>query len=357
VGAQPATLFDDIQPVAAPMPTTRYQGSKRKLLDWLWSIVQTLDFDTVLDAFSGTASVGYMLKSQGKRVTCNDLLHSNHQVAVALVENDRSPLPDHVADRLLTAAPSDRRTFIADTFRDIYFTDDENAWLDRLRHNIVGMEDRFHRATAWYALFQAAIAKRPYNLFHRRNLYMRTADVTRSFGNKRTWDKPFDEHWRHFVRRANAALIDTNKSCTCVCGDAADAAGHFDCVYIDPPYLNRRGVGVDYEQFYHFLEGILDYDAWSERIDWKSKHRRLVPRPTPWTDPRRIHGAFERLFERFATATIVVSYRSDGIPSIEELQSMLARFKRRVDVHERARYQYALSTNRSSAEVVLIGRS
>jgi adenine-specific DNA-methyltransferase len=247
VGAQPATLFDDIQPVAAPMPTTRYQGSKRKLLDWLWSIVQTLDFDTVLDAFSGTASVGYMLKSQGKRVTCNDLLHSNHQVAVALVENDRSPLPDHVADRLLTAAPSDRRTFIADTFRDIYFTDDENAWLDRLRHNIVGMEDRFHRATAWYALFQAAIAKRPYNLFHRRNLYMRTADVTRSFGNKRTWDKPFDEHWRHFVRRANAALIDTNKSCTCVCGDAADAAGRLRAVL---PFSGgnprlRRLVGAD----------------------------------------------------------------------------------------------------------------
>ena len=339
------------------MPATRYQGSKRKLLDWLWSILHDLEFETALDAFSGTASVGYLLKTQGKRVTCNDLLRANEQVAIALVENDRTPLPDAEADRLLNTRSASCPSFIAETFSDIYFTDAENAWLDAMQAQIAAVGNRFHRAVAWYALFQAAIAKRPYNLFHRRNLYMRTADVERSFGNKRTWDRPFAEHWRAYVDQANAALIDGGGSCTCVRGDAAEVECAFDLVYIDPPYVNGRGVGVDYAHFYHFLEGLLDYENWSMRIDWRSKHRRMQVEPSAWTDPKRIGGAFERLFERFADAVIVVSYRSDGTPSIDELRALLARFKPRVEVFERARYQYALSTNRSSGEVVLVGRS
>ncbi len=51
---------------------------------------------------------------------------------------------------------------------------------------------KIKKAMFLWALFQSCISKRPYNLFHRKNLYVRTADVKRNFGNKTTWDKPFE---------------------------------------------------------------------------------------------------------------------------------------------------------------------
>lgn len=336
-------------------PATRYQGSKRKLCPWIMQRLAELSFDTVLDAFGGTGSVAYALKAAGKRVTYNDLLRANCEIGIALIENDATRLRPATCARILR---TDRRrrypAFIARTFRGIYFTDAENAWLDRTRTHIAAVADRHERALAWYSLFQAALAKRPFNLFHRRNLYLRTADVPRSFGNKRTWDRPFPEHFRAFAAAANAAVIDGGGTCRAVCGDACAVEGHFDLVYIDPPYVNSRGIGVDYAHFYHFLEGLVDYDAWAERIDFATRHRRMRAAPNPWTHARTVAGAFETLFDRFSNSQLAVSYRSDGVPTIAALAALLRRHKRRVRVHDLDRYQYVLSTRRTSREVLLI---
>src|SRR5262245_8778907 len=80
-------------------PSTRYQGSKRKLLSWIWEHVRDLRFHSVLDLFSGTASVSYLFKSQGKAVTANDSLQSNREIAVALVENSGVQLTEHAIAR------------------------------------------------------------------------------------------------------------------------------------------------------------------------------------------------------------------------------------------------------------------
>lgn len=340
------------------IPPTRYQGSKRRFGGWLWSKMAPLDFETVLDAFGGTGSMAYTFKSAGKRVTYNDILRSNEQIAIALIENDRTRMSETRVKQIVGAegdgaARRSKSTFIADTFRGIYFTDDENHWLDRVQGRIRGLPDRHERAIGWYALFQSALAKRPYNLFHRRNLYMRTASVKRSFGNKRTWDRPFEEHFVRFIRGANDAVIDGPGSCTVIRGDALAVPGEFDLVYIDPPYVSGRGVGVDYAHFYHFLEGILDYDNWAARIDWSSPHRRLLPAASPWIDARKIASAFEALFDRYKRSTLAISYRSDGIPSIAEMVHTLRRAGRKPEVLRHAPRPYALSTNRSSKEVLI----
>ncbi len=345
-------LFD--HPV---MPQTRFQGSKRKLADWILQNLSGLEFDTVLDAFGGTGSISHAFKRAGKSVTYNDRLRFNHLIGLALIENaGRTLSPDEV-ERVV--ARDDGRTyddFIERTFHDIYFTDDENRWLDAAVANIDRLEDPYARAIAFFALFQAALAKRPYNLFHRRNLYMRNADVKRSFGNKKTWDTPFEDHFRKFVAEANQAVFDNGKPCRSTAADCQAIEGAFDLVYIDTPYMNARGVGVSYRDFYHFLEGLTDCAHWSERIDWSSKHLRLTPEPDVWSSPDQVEAAFDALFERFAGSILAVSYRSDGIPSIATLKRSLARHKGRVDVQFHDRYQYALSTNRKSREVLLIGR-
>jgi len=208
---------------------------------------------------------------------------------------------------------------------------------------------------AWFAIFQAAMAKRPYNLFHRANLYMRTADVRRGFGNKATWDRSFADHFRAAATEANAAVIDSGGCCRAICKDALDVTPGFDLVYIDPPYVNGSGVGVDYRGFYHFLEGLTRYDEWPGMIDESSKHRRLRPTPDPWGRAATNREMFRRLFDHFRGSQLVVSYRSDGSPSLDELASMLRDVKRRVRVVDGARYQYVLSTKRGTREALLIG--
>jgi adenine-specific DNA-methyltransferase len=129
----------------------------------------------------------------------------------------------------------------------------------------------------------------------------------------------------------------------------------FDLVYIDPPYVNRSGVGVDYRAFYHFLEGMVSYPTWAARIDRSSKHRRLLPEPNPWTSAKLCHEMFQRLFENFRGSTLAVSYRSDGIPSLAQLIDYLKAVKRRVTTFTMTRSPYVLSTSRRTREVLLIG--
>jgi adenine-specific DNA methylase len=338
-------------------PSTRYQGSKLKLLPWIWSHLADLPFATVLDAFGGTGCVSYLLKSRGKAVTYNDYLRFNHQIGTAFIENDHVRLSEEEVDWLAHPhAAIIYDNFIARTFHDIYFTDEENRWLDRVCQNIPQLPDRYQRALAYHALFQSCIRKRPYNLFHRKNLYMRTAHVERGFGNKATWDTPFEEHFRSFVAEANQAVFPAEVPCRALCHDALEVPGEYDLVYIDPPYVNRAGVGVDYLAFYHFLEGLTDYPHWPERTDYRKKHRPLLGTRSSWSDPRQVHEAFAKLFQRYANSALVVSYRSDGIPSEKDLVDLLSAIKREVRCLHFGEYKYVLSTNDFSKEILLIGR-
>ena len=306
--------------LTAEFPSTRYQGSKAKLVEWIWEQLAGLDFTTCLDAFGGTGAVAYRLKHAGKQVTYNDLLRFNYYIRLTLIENNQIRLEPEEVDWLLQQHPDVAYpSFVRDTFADIYFTDKENAWIDQTVTNIRQLIDPYKCALAWFALCQACIIKRPYNLFHRKNLYIRFAEVERSFGNKTTWDRPFDEWFRVFVQEANQAIFDNGQRNHSLNLDAADVPGEYDLVYIDPPYISKRGVAVDYLDFYHLLEGLTAYDEWHEHIDYKSKHRRLRPRPSEWTNKNQIHTAFDHLFRRYRESIIVVSYRSDGIPPESKL--------------------------------------
>ena len=338
-------------------PTTRYQGSKLKLLSWIWQNISHLEFNSVLEAFGGTGCVSYMMKARGKEVTFNDYLRFNQIMAQALIENNDVRLESEDIEFILRKDKAVKYdNLIERTFEEIFFTGDENALLDVVAQNIPRLEDEYKRALAYYALFQTCIIKRPYNLFHRANLYIRTAEVKRSFGNKVTWDTPFEQHFRTFIAEANEAVFASNKKCRAVCADALDVEGHYDLVYIDTPYITKSKVGVNYLDFYHFLEGMTDYPKWEQRIDYSKKHRPLKGARSAWSDPKKTFEAFEKLFAKYKNSTLVISYRSDGIPSENELVQLLKAYKADVQQVQYGQYKYVLSTNTESKEILLIGR-
>ena len=215
------------------------------------------------------------------------------------------------------------------------------------------MDDCYKQSIAYFALFQSCIIKRPYNLFHRKNLYVRLQEVERSFGNKKTWDTPFEVHFRKFVEEANNSIFDNGEICRSINQNVFDVETNYDFVYIDTPYLNEKGIGVDYADFYHFLNGLVDYDNWDDRIDYKSKHFRLFRQPNVWNDSETIHQAFEKLFAQFRHSAMAISYRSNGIPTIDELVGILERLGKKVRIHQSNNMKYVLST-KESHEVLIV---
>jgi len=86
-------------------PSTRYQGSKAKLVPWIWEQIANLDFATCINAFGGTGAIAYRLKQAGKQVTYNDLLRFNYYIGLALIENSNVSLNPEKVDWLLQRHP------------------------------------------------------------------------------------------------------------------------------------------------------------------------------------------------------------------------------------------------------------
>lgn len=276
-----------------------------------------------------------------------------YYVGLAIIENSKTTLGNDDVDSILEKhAKIKYPTFIYDTFHDIYFTDEENKWLDVVVTNIGQIKDKYKQALVYYALFQACIIKRPYNLFHRKNLYIRTAEVERSFGNKKTWDTPFEDHFRKFVEEGNNAVFYNGRQNEAIHADVFDLDVKADLVYIDTPYISAKGIGVNYFDFYHFLEGIVCYEQWPYLIDEKSKHKKIRNGKSEWCNKGEIHQAFEKLFKKFKDSIMVVSYRDNGTPAIAELVEMLRRYKTSIEV-QHLDYKYVLSSG-DSKEVIIV---
>lgn len=355
------TTIDDRIKLA---PSTRYQGSKRRVLPWIYESLKDLKFRTVLDGFGGTASVSYLFKLMGKEITFNDILLSNYQTGIALVENDSVGLDQSDMKFLLHKNEFEYLTFIQDTFRGIYYLDRENRWLDMVSLNIEKLSEKYEgqilrkkTALAYHILFQACLCKRPFNLFHRKNLYLRTANIKRSFGNKKTWDTSFETLFIRFHKEILQKVFSNSLNNKAVCEDIMKLKnGNFDLVYLDPPYTRPdKRYPKDYHALYHFLEAMVDYRNWPQKIDWDTKNRRLTNEKNEWAR-NSVEKNFDRLFEKFQDSIIVVSYGHPGTPSIQEIKELLQQFKPKIDIVRRE-YKYKLNHNNRDEmqEVLIIG--
>ena len=342
-------------------PSTRFQGSKRKLLPWIQSAFEELDFSSAIDLMSGTGSVAYLLKRMGKRVIANDYLRFNFVTAQAFVENKRYLVSDEdLAWILGTNSRVDYGNFVAKNFRDYYFTRAENGWIDRVICNVNQLEGpnqpatRAKRAIATHALIQACLMKRPFNLFHRRNLYLRQAKVDRTFGNQTTWETPFDALLRKRIKESNSFVFNNGMNNKAMNEDAVSISdSSIDLVYLDPPYFRLNGDRrqSNYRFAYHFVEGLAQYDVWPDLLDIGSSLRALKPNGNSGeilyqcarSELReKLLCWLKRILLNWPNAQIVMSYKQPGVPSWRSIKKLLEDTGRDVSVL-RAGYQYALN--------------
>ncbi len=315
------------------LPVTRYYGSKRKIINNIWAFIEKneIQFDSVLDIFGGTGIFSYKAKSEGKRVIYNDIFKFNSIIGSALIENKNIKLTEEDVEYLLTKHDNiNYKYIITQNYKDIYYTDKENEQIDITCQNIQHISDKYKKALSFYLLFQSCLIKRPFNLFHRKNLYLRMNDVKRCFGNKKTWEKTFPELFRKFFNELNLYVFDNNKKNLSLNKSALNCKNTADLVYIDPPYISKEGSHVTYHSRYHFLEGLANYDKIIDNIDYNKKNLELtINRSKEFESKADFADDLSKLINKHQNKTIVLSYRNNGIPSKDEIIELFNKFNKK----------------------------
>jgi adenine-specific DNA-methyltransferase len=313
----------DIQQAISSFPKTRYYGSKRRLLCWIHQAVRELPFTTVLDGFGGTASVSLLFKAMGKHVSFHDALLCNTISAQALLTNELTFINTiDVLSFIDKIRPV--QGFISKTFSGMYYTDEENCWLDGAIHAINAINNELERSIYFYCLFQACLKKRPFNLFHRANLNLRlNRNVTRSFGNLTTWEKEFS----HLMKESFNDLkllkyYPTKPAIVLPPGDIAELDIGYDLVYLDPPYVSQSRTGDDYLRRYHFLEGLSTYNEWDKMINLTSSNKSFttIDYISKWQSKKEFRSLLFDTIKKHKKSIVVLSYISGAYPSEEDIE-------------------------------------
>lgn len=303
-------------------PPTRFMGSKSKLLSEIWSVVSQFNVNTVVDLFSGSGVVGYMLKAQGKAVISNDYMAMSATFTKAMVENNSVTLPLDEAQNLLIAYKESDH-FVADTFKGLYYSDEENDLIDTLRTNIAAMKDQYKQAIAMTALIRACIKKRPRGIF--------TYTGHRYDDGRQDLKKSLSQQFLEAVEAVNKAVFDNGKINHSKHGDAMDLkVENADLVYIDPPYYSPLSDN-EYVRRYHFVEG-LARDWKGVEIQEHTQTKKFKSYPTPFSTRKGAADAFDKLFKKFANSILVVSYSSNSQPTQDEMVAIMAKYKEHVEV-------------------------
>lgn len=329
-------------------PPTRFMGSKRKLLGEIWNVASRFEFDTVVDLFSGSGIVGYMFKSHGKTVISNDYMAMSATFTKAMVENNTVTLPIAEAEKLLIKQ-GEVDHFVSDTFKDLYYTDEENELIDILRANISAMDDQYKKAIAMTALIRACTKKRPRGIF--------TYTGHRYDDGRKDLQKTLSQQFLEAVEAVNNAVFDNHKTNKSVNGDAmALEVEKPDLVYIDPPYYSPLSDN-EYVRRYHFIEG-LARDWKGVEIQEHTKTKKFKSYPTPFSTKNGAYEAFDKLFSKFSDSILIVSYSSNSLPTQEDMVALMKKYKEHVEVVP-VDYKYAFGnqadakTHRNSVQEYL----
>jgi DNA adenine methylase len=303
-------------------PTTRYMGSKQKLLQHISESVKSLEFDSVIDLFSGSGIVGYMFKAQGKRVVSNDHMHMSHTFTKALVENNGVTLDSIKVKKILSKNP-DSDKFVQKTFKGLYFTNAENILIDNIRANIKELDNEYEAAIAMMALIRACTKKRPRGIF--------TYVGDRYDDGRKDLQTSLSQHFIDAVTTINNAVFDNSKKNEARNTDAMKLKPlKNSLVYIDPPYFTPKS-DAEYVRRYHFVEG-LARDWEGVEIQEHTLTKKFKGYPTPFSTQVGASNAFDLLFKRFSENILLVSYSSNSLPSLDEMVALMSKYKEHVEV-------------------------
>ena len=302
-------------------PPTRYMGSKNKLIENIWNVTSRFKYETVLDLFSGSSVVGYMFKSNNKTVYSNDYMSMCACFSKTFIENNNVILTESEALDLLKPVENDH--FVERTFKELYFSDEDNQLIDNIRTNIKSIQNEYKRSIAMTSLIRACMKKRARGIF--------TYTGHRYDDGRLDLKKSLTTQFLENVDAINKAIYDNGKNNKSYNENSLELQlNDIDLVYIDPPYYSTQSDN-EYVRRYHFVEG-LARDWQGVEIQQETKTKKFKSYPTPFSRKESTETAFKELFEHYKNSIIVVSYSSNSLPNRFDMVSLLKDVKHHVEI-------------------------
>lgn len=318
-------LFAETKYLDYKFPEPQYLGAKFIHRGWIAQFIPE-DANTVLDAFSGSQSIAYMLKQLGKKVVTNDFLKFNNFIGKALIEN-----PRYVLDKrdiyILFSENSDPTEFnlIENLFSGLFFVPEEAAFADSFRSNVHRLDNPYKQSLALAVMCRSITRKITMGHFAHTQALVYAADPARIKRN-RSLIRPLKELFMELLPEYNAAVFDNNRENISYNENILDLLpklSGIDLVYFDPPYCNSH---ADYQSFYHLLETYVEY--------WKDKK---FVNGTKRYEPKKYSGfdknseALSNLQLMFKHAlhipTWLISYNDRSYPDIDTIVGMIKPYR------------------------------
>lgn len=306
----------------------RFIGCKALLLDNIKSVIDenAPDAKSFCDIFSGTATVARYFK-QWYEVTSNDLLYFSYVLQRGTVAVDCLPtyeilqentgISDPVAYfnglslEQMERLPPERR-FFQNTYAPIggrMYINDENALrIDFARNITEGWRKvGFLSDDEYYYLVACIVEGIPF-----------VSNISGTYG-------AFHKEWERRSYKKYELLrlpICTNgKNNTCFNANGADVLKEIsgDILYIDPPYNERQ-----YLPNYHVLETAAKYDF--PEVRGITAQRAYENNKSDFCSKAKVVGAFEELIANARFEHIILSYSTDGLMSVEEIERTMKKY-------------------------------
>lgn len=254
-------------------PAINYIGNKQKIIPWILECLP-INQGTVVDIFSGGASVSYGLKKKGFKVYSNDILYSNYVLAKAIIENSN----DILDFRKIKIEPDKKD--IEKKYKQIKFLENklyfdfevkELAKLILLSENV----KEYQKSMFLALLRRAMIRKIPYsrmNIKWDQIKKFRDEEYSyKKYKRRRAYhNKTFFYHIENYLDQYNKSVFDNGKNNKAFQLDAKDFLNELDekvdLIYMDPPYPSTMN---DYKSFYGYFDDIFQrgIDKYSKLTD------------------------------------------------------------------------------------------
>lgn len=329
-----------LAPEAIPMqndyyPSTRYMGSKEKLLPYIDSALKNIKYDSVLDLFSGSGVVSYFFKTLNKRVISNDYMTFTSDFTKALIENSHVTLNDKDVNFLINNKPEKIDNFVSSNFKGLYYSDEDNEFLDLIRTNYKCLKNPYKKALVMSSLARACIKRRPRGIF--------TFTGNRYYDGRKDLNISLKDHFLNAVKIYNKAVFDNKRKNISLNKDFRDIDEEADLIYLDPPYYSPLSDN-EYVRRYHFVEGLAK-DWKNVEIQWNTKTHKIKNYPSPFSTKKGTYEAFEYLFKKYSNKKLLVSYSSNSLPTKNEMIEMMKKYFPDVKTFE-VDYRYSFGTHR-----------
>ena len=342
-----------------------YIGNKRKLLPLIRQAIGAtgLESGTLFDVFAGSGVVSRLAKSMGFRVIANDWEPYSEVINKVYIASNRPPEFSHLgglanAISALNAlpgykgyiashyCPADDENYDTSTER-MFYTQENGRRIDAVRERIMQW-----RTDGSINADEESVLLAP--LIYQASYCSNTSGVFKGFHNG--WGGATKTAWyriRSHLTLRPPLFLDNGLENLVFRQDATKLASEIECdiAYLDPPY-NQHQYGSNYHllntvalwdkpQISTRISGNGAHDKAAIRRDWRTLRR------SPYCYKRSALESFKDLIGRLRARYILVSYSTDGIMSVDDLLSSLARLGA-LSVVRRQYKRYRVSSQRPS---------